>query len=140
MKVHPDGDLKNPRVIVLGMRPAKEEKKRGRPFVGPSGKRLEDYLGVPRCSNERSDRHILVTNVSGMSLPWRDTYNSLPKKDRTIMVLGKIAWRSFQKFYWANRSALASWRVIPCTHTSPKNRLPEALRAEWRKARKIAGL
>lgn len=142
MKVRPDGELKNPRVIVLGESPGREEQQEGRPFVGPSGERLSRYLGVPRCCEERKGERILVTNVDGMSPPWRRTLIKLAGRSRTVLVFGEIAWEKFRRFHWKNRAQLSLWHVIPCTHTSPRGRgkPPPALLAEWRKARRVAGL
>lgn len=140
MKVRPDGELKNPRVIVLGESPGQEEIREGRPFVGPSGERLARYLGVPRCSEERKDKRILVTNVRGMFPRWKDTLRRLMGRKRSVLVVGETAWKSFCRFHRQNRAKLALWHVIPCTHTSPKTGSKLALLSEWRKARRAAGL
>lgn len=139
MKVRPDGELKNPRVIILGESPGKEEKREGRPFVGPSGERLARYLGVPHCSKERKDRRILVTNLGGMSPPWKRTLIKLAGRSRMVLVFGEIAWEKFQRFHWKHRALLGTWRAIPCTHPSPKNKLSRGLLKEWRVARKAVG-
>jgi DNA polymerase len=66
-----DGPLNTPLVIV-GEAPGEQESRQGRPFTGPAGKRLDEWLkeaGIPRAMARVTN--VLHYQMPGNRSPWR---------------------------------------------------------------------
>lgn len=61
----PGDGPKTARIAIVGLAPAREEQRLGRPFVGPSGKQLDQCLSMAGVAREE----VYVTNVSDRYIP-----------------------------------------------------------------------
>ena len=69
--VKPRGNLENPRIIICGEAPGKTEDFEGKPFVGKSGKLLEEVF---RVFNKKLEEVCYITNVV-KCCPYADPFN-----------------------------------------------------------------
>lgn len=61
----PGDGPKSAKIAIVGLAPAKEEQRLGKPFVGPSGKQLDQCLSMAGVQREE----VYVTNVSDRYIP-----------------------------------------------------------------------
>ena len=69
--VKPRGNFKNPKMILLGESPGRREDKQGKPFVGRSGKLLEEVF---KYFNKNLEEVCYITNVV-KCCPYADPFN-----------------------------------------------------------------
>ncbi|MCX8196068.1 MAG: uracil-DNA glycosylase [Acidilobaceae archaeon] len=110
------------RVVLVGEAPGRAEDELGRPFVGPSGRLLEQLLGAAGLRREE----VYVTNV----VKCRPPGNRRPRGDEV---------RACLPYLLAELSALSPALVVALGETAGRT-LSELLGREWRGVRRSRGI
>ncbi|WP_246119872.1 uracil-DNA glycosylase [Candidatus Nesciobacter abundans] len=144
--VFADGDP-NSKIMIVGEAPGEEEDKKGKPFIGDSGKLLEAMFEAAHIKR----KHMYITNV----IPWRPPANRTPTKEeisksqpyllehiriinpKILVLVGSIAMKAFTNTSEAitkSRGIFKEHRnclYIPIFHPSYLLRSPSKKKISW---------